>query len=284
MTAERSPSNEIALFLADVDGTLMTDAKKLTRRTCDAVQRLGAAGIAFTVTSSRPPRGLEMLIEPLRLTLPAGGFNGGTMFDVTDFAVIEQLVLSRAAAECAIEIILNHGLDVWCFTCDEWYVRDKSAPHVDQERETLQFAPTVVDGFDDLLDRAVKIVGVSDDTDRMKKAERAVQRALDGMASAIRSQAYYLDVTHSDARKGTVVRCLARHLSIPERQIATIGDMPNDVDMFARSGLSIAMGNADKEVQEQADFVTESNENDGFPTAVDRIILGRAASSTQRRA
>ena len=92
-------------------------------------------------------------------------------------------------------------------------------------------------------------------------------------ASAARSQPYYLDVTHPDANKGHVVIALSEALSIPPSQIATIGDMRNDVLMFQKSGVSIAMGNASPEVQRQAQFVTTSNEEEGFANAMETFIL-----------
>jgi len=70
-----------------------------------------------------------------------------------------------------------------------------------------------------------------------------------------------------------VVRYLAQTYNIPPEQIATMGDMPNDVLMFAHSGLSIAMGNASHEVQRAARRVTTTNEDEGFANAVERFIL-----------
>ena len=57
--------------------------------------------------------------------------------------------------------------------------------------------------------------------------------------------------------RATVVAILSKFLSIPPDEIATIGDMPNDVLMFRKSGLSIAMGNASPDVQNKAQFVTD---------------------------
>jgi HAD superfamily hydrolase (TIGR01509 family) len=91
---------------------------------------------------------------------------------------------------------------------------------------------------------------------------------------AARSQPYYLDVTHPEANKGMVVREAARLMRIPLEQIATIGDMPNDLPMLDIAGLSIAMGNASVEVQRIARHVTTSNEEEGFANAVDDFILG----------
>jgi hydroxymethylpyrimidine pyrophosphatase-like HAD family hydrolase len=58
--------------------------------------------------------------------------------------------------------------------------------------------------------------------------------------------------------------------------------MPNDVLMFENSGMSIAMGNAGKEVQAQANFVTDSNEEEEFAHAVERFVLNQ--TSGPRRA
>ena len=101
-----------------------------------------------------------------------------------------------------------------------------------------------------------------------------MQKALGEKVSAARSQPYYLDVTHPQANKGAVVDTLARLLNIPPDQIATIGDMPNDVLMFRKSGFSIAMGNASDEVKAQAMLTTDTNEEDGLAKAVERYLLG----------
>jgi hydroxymethylpyrimidine pyrophosphatase-like HAD family hydrolase len=119
--------------------------------------------------------------------------------------------------------------------------------------------------FHPFLDQAVKIVGVSDDLAAVAaRCEAECRKVLGSSVSAARSQPYYLDVTHPEATKGGVVDYLSHAFQIPPEQIATLGDMPNDVLMFEKSGMSIAMGNASAEVQSQANFVTASNEEEGF--------------------
>jgi len=270
-------SARISLVVADVDGTLVTSEKVLTARAAKAVKALHASGIAFAITSGRPPRGMEMLVRPLDLQTPIAGFNGG-IFVRPDMRVIEQHVLSPDAAKRASEVIVGSGLDVWVYSGNDWFVRDPSAPHVAREQWTVKFAPTVLQNLERPLTSAVKIVGVSDDLDRVARCEKDTQKALGAAASAARSQPYYLDVTHPDANKGTVVTTLSKSLSVPLAEIATIGDMPNDVLMFRKSGLSIAMGNASAEVQRQADVVTDSYADEGFAKAMERFILHRPPS------
>lgn len=264
---------DIRLLLADVDGTLVTRDKVLTEAAKEAGRELRDAGVMLAITSGRPPRGMSMLIEPLALQNAIAGFNGG-VFVNPDLSVIESHTLDPATAKQTVKLVLDQGLDVWVYTEEEWLIRDQAAPHVAREAWTVKFDAKVVASFTDThLAHAVKIVGISDDLDLVATCEKAAQNVLGEKASAARSQPYYLDVTHPQANKGTVVTTLSKLLNIPPEQIATIGDMPNDVLMFRKSGLSIAMGNASDEVKAQASAVTDSNENEGFAKAVRQLIL-----------
>jgi Cof subfamily protein (haloacid dehalogenase superfamily) len=264
--------NRIRLVIADVDGTLLTPSKVLTDRAMRAVRKLRDAGIAFAITSGRPPRGMSMLLDPLELTTPIAAFNGGMLVN-PDLSPIEERILPIALVGPLIEALERHGLDVWVYRGADWFVREVRAPHVDREQQTVGFAPAVVADFDRLHDGVVKIVGIGDDLPLVARTETDVREQFGDHASAARSQPYYLDVTHPDANKGTVVRRLSELLAVPAESIATLGDMPNDVLMFALSGLSIAMGNASLEVQRAARRVTSSNEDEGFARAIERYVL-----------
>ncbi len=265
----------IRLLLADVDGTLVTPEKALTDAAIAAVRELDEAGILFALTSGRPPRGMSMLIEPLDMHTPIAAFNGGLLVD-RDMKVIEQRTIPSELVAPAIELLRAHDLDVWLYQGADWFVQDVDGPHVDREAATVQFAPTLRADYEGLVEGIAKIVGVSDDHDAVARAATAAQERFGDHVSAARSQPYYVDVTHPQANKGSVVDYLSRRYDIPDEQIATIGDMPNDVLMFARSGLSIAMGNSDREVQRAARRVTGPNDREGFAEAVRRFVLPRA--------
>jgi Cof subfamily protein (haloacid dehalogenase superfamily) len=265
-------AGEIRLLLADVDGTLVTRDKVLTPRAQGAVRSLREAGIRFAITSGRPPKGMAMLIGPLAIDTPIAGFNGG-QFVRPDLSIVDERKLEPDVASRAVDLVLGHGLDAWVYAGNDWLVRDAKAPHVDREAWTVKFPPKVVADFDGLLSNVVKIVGVSDDHDLVARCEAEAQAHLGDRATAARSQPYYLDVTHRDANKGFVADYLSRTLAIPQTQIATIGDQPNDILMFRRSGFSIAMGNASDEVKRHASAATDSYDDEGFAKAVERLIL-----------
>jgi Cof subfamily protein (haloacid dehalogenase superfamily) len=262
----------IRLFLADVDGTLVTHDKVLTNASIDAVRRLRAEGVLFAITSGRPPRGMAMLIEPLGLDTPIAAFNGGLLVD-RDMNTLEEHLLPERLIVPIVELIGSFVLDVWVYRGAEWYVRDPNGPHVARDAWTNKFQPRVMTGLEGLTDGVAKIVGVTDDHEAMSKATTAAHDRFGDHVSAATSQPYYLDITHPDANKGAVAQNLARRYGLSPEEIATIGDMPNDVLMFAHSGLSIAMGNADPQVRRAARRTTDTNDDDGFAKAVARFVL-----------
>jgi len=274
-----NPQKPVRLVIADVDGTLVTQEKILTPRAIQSVMALRAAGIMFAVTSGRPPRGMAMLIDTLKIDEPLAAFNGGVIIKPDLTTVVRENFLPRAMVEKVIKIILDHKLDVWMYTGRDWYVRDANAPHVAREQWTVKFPPIVVASFDGLLENVAKVVGVSDDLEAVKRCEKDTQEACGDQASAARSQPYYLDVTHPKANKCEVVLAMSELLNTPVDQIATVGDMPNDVLMFRKSGISIAMGNASPEVQKSATYVTASNEEEGFAEAMEKFVLQRRAAN-----
>jgi hypothetical protein len=273
--ASARETQTIAAVLADVDGTLVNKAKELTARAIEAVGRLHERGVLFAITSGRPPRGMRMLIDPLQLRGPIAAFNGGLVVQ-PDMTVVEERVVPADVAPAVLDTIASHGLYAWIYRGADWFVTDPHAPHAEHEAHTVQFEPTVVPSYDGLLDRTVKIVGVSDDYDLVARCEAALQARFGEHVSAARSQPYYVDVTHPAANKGVVVERLSHYYNIPLEHVVTLGDQENDVLMFKRSGLSVAMGNASADVQREATFVTASNDDEGFAKAVEEFILPRA--------
>jgi Cof subfamily protein (haloacid dehalogenase superfamily) len=282
-------SKKISILLADVDGTLVDSQKRITARAKAAIEKLTEAGIKFAVTSGRPPRGMKMIVEAVKLSAPLAAFNGGMLVEPDTMKVLVQQTLDAEIAQDVIERVGEFGLVVWVYAGVDWYIQDLNSPHREKEEQTVQFLPKVVKNFDQaLLQGVAKVVGVSDDYGLVAKAEKGIadefehgvharctttSRDCEPSVSAARSQPYYLDITHPKANKGSVVEMLADLLKIPPAEFATIGDMPNDVLMFKKSGYSIAMGQASEEVQKSATYVTAGMDDEGFAKGVEDFIL-----------
>ncbi len=264
---------KVTLVVSDVDGTLLDPDKNLSPGAPAAVKRLKQAGIGFTVASARPPRLTQSLLRDLHVSEPSACFNGALIID-PDCNPLHQLPMNSSDPQTVADHIRKSPLDLWVYTEADWYVSNPSGPHVQHQEELMRCKATPLQTYDMSQFHVLKLVGVSDDYEAVKRT----QSELDGLCcpaiSATRSSDYYLDVTHADGNKGMVILMLSKMLNVPTEQIATIGDMPTDVLMFRNSGVSIAMGNATDEVKAQATHVTKSNTEDGFAYAIDHFILG----------
>jgi Cof subfamily protein (haloacid dehalogenase superfamily) len=261
----------IALVVSDVDGTLLTKDKILTDGAKAAVRRLHAAGIGFTIVSSRPTIGMGFLIEPLAITLPVGAFNGSSIVG-DKLRPIEQHLIPPDVAQRSLDVLKAFGVDIWLFSNDRWYAHNPDGEYVSLEQRAIKADPAIIPDFTPHLSEACKIVGASSDATLLQRCEAAMREAVGAEATAVRSQTYYLDVTPPGHDKGTFVDAMIRRLGIPAAAVATIGDMENDLPMFAKSGVSFAMGNAADGIKQRATHVTDSNERDGFAAAIETVL------------
>jgi Cof subfamily protein (haloacid dehalogenase superfamily) len=261
----------VSLVVSDVDGTLVTPDKRLTPAALSAVEALRRRGILFTITSSRPPFGMRSVCDALHLDLPIGAFNGSSIVN-PDMSVVEQTNIPATAARRSLSLLARHNIDAWLFTDGEWLVMRDDGRYVANESRTIASTPRMVGDFGRAIDEACKIVGVSSDFALLERCEKELQAELGNTAHAARSQNYYLDVTPPDRDKGTFVETLAGRLGVGLDDVITIGDMTNDLPMFAKGGRSIAMGNASEAVKARATEVTDSNDADGFAKAMQRLL------------
>lgn len=266
-------SRPIRLVVSDVDGTLVRHDKSLHPETIKAAHELKDAGIALCLVSSRPPRGVEMYLEPLGIMTPHAGFNGGQIVAGDNRTIIEDLAIPEDAARAAVARMTEAGLDVWVYAGSGWYVRSAQGPYVAHEAEVTRNSFTVVEDFSPFLATTNKIMSSSPDFDLVGRVEAELQARLGDRASVNRSSSYYCDVTHVDANKGHAALALARILGVAPSEMACLGDMNVDVPMLKVAGLSIAMGNAAESVKAAAMVVTGTNDKSGWADAIRHYVL-----------
>ncbi len=262
----------LALVISDVDGTLVNHDKQLTQPTIEAVGRLQAAGVPFTLISARPPSGIAWLVEKLKPSGPIAAFNGGTII-APDGSIVERHQLVRTAVEESFGVAGGTAATPWVFADGRWHIVDPANPHVPHEVLASSQQPDVRSDLTPLFDHVDKLTWVSDDHDLLLDLQAKMRDAIGARATIGMSQTYYLDLTHPTANKGDGVATLARIAGVDLAQVAVLGDQYNDVPMFERAGIAIAMGQAPDPVKGKAGYVSTSNDDDGVAHAIDTILL-----------
>ena len=268
----------IRLLVSDIDGTLVRDDKSLPEANRDAILALAAVGVAITLISSRPPSGMLGLGTKLRIRGPLAAFNGGTLFDA-DGTILFAHRLGASDAAAMLRLIARPGVAPWVYADGAWFVPSQNNTHLARERIAAGIDPMIRTEFAGLDGRIDKIVAVSDDHQLLRQLEEQARNTIGTRATIARSQPYYLDITHRLANKGEGLTALARAFGNDLAQVAVLGDMPNDLPMFARAGFSVAMGQAPADVRAGADATAASNEEDGVADAIIRFVRPMIAGS-----
>jgi Cof subfamily protein (haloacid dehalogenase superfamily) len=262
----------LRFVISDVDGTLVNSAKKLTLPTIDAVARLQADGVPFTIISARPPSGIAFLVDALKPTGPIAAFNGGTII-APDGSIVERHRLDETVVETSFAIAGESAATPWIFAEGRWHIVDPSNPHVPHEVLASAQQPTITADMTPLFGEVDKLTWVSDDPALLHDLQARMRAAIGGNATIGMSQTYYLDLTHPTANKGDGVETLARIAGVDLADVAVLGDQHNDVPMFERAGITIAMGQAPEAVKAKAAYISTSNDEDGVAHAIDTILL-----------
>ena len=262
----------VKLVVSDVDGTLVNGKKQVTPGVAAAVTRLRDAGVEFTIISARPRSGMLPIADALGIDAPMGAFNGGIVF-TRDGTVTCHHMIDRAVVEGVFAIAEGAAVDTWLFADDVWYASTDQGAHVASERLASNQAPVLRDDFSDLYVRADKVTFVSDDAALLRGLADEAKGFAD-RATILQSQSYYLDVTALAANKGDGIAALAEAMTIPLSETAAFGDQANDVPMFARAGVSYAMGQGPEAVRAKATHVVASNDADGVAEAIDAVLAG----------
>ena len=270
MLPPSTQASPIALVISDIDGTIITSNHELTAATRAAAAALYERGIALSLSSSRPPRSLKPIAEALNLRSPFAALNGALMTTATG-EVVACSALSVTAMSRVKNIAHDLGLNVWIYDAHEWWAPERNA-FVEREEHTSGFSAVLTDYTERLSQPANKLTVVGK-PELVAEAERRVLTALPDEVSASRSKPRFLDVTPYGIHKGTVVARLSELLSISRAAVAVIGDGPNDVEMFRQAAVSIAMGQGVDEVRAAAQYVTSSNDDEGWARGIEKYVL-----------
>jgi Cof subfamily protein (haloacid dehalogenase superfamily) len=263
------------LVISDIDGTLITSNHEVTAATKRTAARLYEAGIALTLSSSRPPRSIKPLAEALQLRAPFASFNGA-LITTRDGEIRLRSAISPEVMAPVKAIADRFGLGLWLYDEHGWWAERRDA-FVEREAHTSGFEPDFQGYGERLKESAVKLTVVGK-PELVAQAEKLLFAQLREKVSASRSKPRFLDVTAHGYHKGSVVEHLAEVFTVSKDEIAVIGDGPNDIEMFRQAGTSIAMGQGVEEVINAATFVTSSNDDEGWSRGIEKYVLQASQS------
>lgn len=256
------------LVALDLDGTLLTDDKRVTPRTRRALGRLSDRGVVVVLCTGRPPRSALGLARDLGLTHPFICYNGAVVVDPASAAMSVYHVLDEGVARDALgrlraahpEVLV--GLE----TARGWFL--DPALH-DLRVSEARLGPEPPDGVGP-VEAFLRHGPIKLFARHAALGAEALSRPLDGLAvGRTWSNPHLLEVQHPDANKRRAVARMCDGLGIAREDVAAFGDQHNDTQLLAWAGVGVAVANASPEALAAADLVAPSNEQDGVAAVLE---------------
>ena len=282
---EKNREAKIRMLALDLDGTLLTNDKRLTARTKAALAAAADAGIIPVVVTGRPLSGLPDGIRELPCIRYVITSNGAATNDVAAGKKLRSACLDSDEAAEIVRIPMERGLihsvfmDGYGYCEPEFFAMQCKYYRGTPLEEYIRVSRRPAENIDVLIRQNPEgveniwcVAGDREERDeiaRMINGRWQVQTVL----TALRD----VEVGSPEADKGAAVTALAEGFGIRREEILSIGDNDNDLAMFRAAGTTVAMGNAPEYVQRQASLVTDTNEEDGAARVIEQVLCGRSA-------
>ena len=263
------------LIALDMDGTLLNSHNRVSKRTYEAIKKAEEKGVSVILATGRLYESAKYYVEKLGLKNPIISSNGALVHDI-DGNVIYENLLGNKSLEEVLKILEDHKLYYHLYTTDTVYSKTIKLEmlkkfYSDFQGELLINTETFKDYRELLGLKFNKLLSISESKEKLSKLEKDLKRI--GKIEVTSSLANNLEIMNENVSKKTALKYLSKRLNIRPMEIVTIGDNKNDISMIEYAGLGIAMGNATNIVKLKADYVTDTNNDDGVAKAIEKFIL-----------
>lgn len=266
------------LIATDLDGTLVTDDKKLTDSTIKNVKRALKKNVKIIISSARAFYRLERYIDELDLRKENQYticFNGAMIVENITGEVLYSKNLDKQEVNELIS--LGKQLNVPIMLYSKSAHRAEAIPEVIQKNENSKGMNLKIENFNEIdFDKEenyiYKIVFM-DKPEKIIEIRKKLLKEIIDKYEVTSSVPEYIEFVKKGIKKSEAIKFIMDKCKIKQEEVIAIGDGENDVEMLRFAGLGIAMDNANHYVKENADYITTSNNDDGVGNVIEKFIL-----------
>lgn len=269
-------------FIAmDMDGTLLNSQKEITPYTKDVLKRAADAGVILAVCTGRLFASANYYADLIGTDVPVIASNGAYIKDRKTDKVIYEKTLGYDNIRGITELIKHYGFSPNYYTTHH-VIAESITSSITNYSKWNEFMPeekrvlvNVVKGIDNILecygDKIIKIFVNADNLQELEELRNTIKERFD--VTVVSSWDNNIEIMAPGVSKGNSVKILSRSYGIDESQVICFGDNENDISMIEFAKLGIAMGNATDAIKDVADYITDTNDNDGVAKAIEKFVL-----------
>ena len=253
------------LIALDMDGTLLRKDKTVSERTKKAIDDAREKGVTVVLATGRPIDGVTRYLEELDMYGENDyvlSYNGGLVLKTKDREPICKIGLTGEDLHYLYEVSKDLGVNIHAFSETKGLITPKNSKYTEVEAN-----------INNIKEHSIIKIMMIDEEEVLQKAVDNLPKEVYDKYTVVRSTPYFLEFLNKEVNKGVGVEMLAKHMGITLDQVITMGDAGNDLHMIECAGMGVAMGNAFEEVKKAANYITDTNENDGVAKAIEHLVL-----------
>lgn len=264
------------LIALDIDGTLTNSQKEITPRTRYALMEAQKQGKKIILASGRHTVGIMPIAKDLMLDRFGGfimAFNGGRIINCETGETMVSKLFPLEYLPDIVNVLKDSNITINTYDDRRIISDNKVNDYTYVERDVIKAEMVVVDDFISSVRFDINKILLAGEPDELDKYQKILADRYDGLLDVYKSAPYFLEIMPFGVTKGSMLPLLLDKLKIKREELAAFGDNYNDMTMIGYAGFGVAMGNAETDVKKIADYICESNDNDGIANTLDKFVL-----------
>ncbi|MDO5561046.1 MAG: Cof-type HAD-IIB family hydrolase [Oscillospiraceae bacterium] len=263
------------IIFLDIDGTLTNSQKVITPKTKEALISIQKKGVIVAIASGRPDKGVIPCAEELNLSEYGGyilPYNGGKIINYKTKEKVYQNNLTFDTVHEAYKLSKKYNVELITYDEDKILAETDNNKYLEIESRINKMDVLKVESVPDSLKEAPVKCLLLGDGDYMGSIEPEIKELIGHQANVFRSEPFFLEIMPKGIDKAASIRHLIEKLGIRREETMAFGDGYNDMSMLEYAGMGIAMSNGCDQTKAAADYICDSNDNDGIAQAIDKMF------------
>ncbi|MCI8769624.1 MAG: ATP-dependent zinc metalloprotease FtsH [Lachnospiraceae bacterium] len=265
------------VLVLDIDGTLLNSQREISESTKNAIVEAQRRGKTIAVASGRSISGMRRTAANILLEEFGGyiiAYNGTTVLNCKTGECIYNQTISKDLIAPVFEAAKEAkvGILVYNDSKKELVLGTSLDQYSEADARECDVTVREADNFVKEIDFPINKFLLTGEPEYMKEVEKTMQSKFGSRLNVFRSDPHFVELLPKFVDKGIAVDKLIKHLDVKKDKVICVGDSHNDLPMLRQAGLGVAMGNAQAEVKEAADFITGSNDEDGILKVIQKFM------------
>lgn len=264
-------------IVLDLDGTLMTSKNIISSKTRDLLIEIQQKGIVVVLASGRPSYGIFKAAAELQLEQYGGyilSFNGGRIMNMKNKTLVHDSSLDVPTIHELYEASRELNVGIMAYTDDAIITQDDDE-YIQLESKLNNMPISKVEHFKDAVTFTSTKCLLTAHEQHLIEVEKTLKAKYQNTLSISRSLPFFLECMPKGIDKAACLNILVNHLNMTKDDVIACGDGFNDISMVQYAGLGVAMSNGCKPILEIADYITQSNDEDGIAHVIEKFILNQ---------